>query len=281
MSGPVISAAPGVDPALVDRRSQRLPAVHESDLPVRLMSIAGLEGRMEAHILSKDFSGPATRLALIPAGYGSGVAGAFTADLELFVIRGSLQAGGEELGDNDYLAVRAGQIISGLRAESETLALVMTSAPIRYDTAAGGGLSAPLVGRGGEGAWEEVEQLPGCFVLPLAEGPAGPVFLGAAREWSNTEGPWHSHEAPEEMFVLQGSLTLTERHGNEVVTEHFLPGSYIFRLPERLHAGPGSQAPDSSLAFHRTLGPRATHWTVGDAGLPADAEPGLVDGRPD
>ena len=83
--------------------------VAENDLPSRTMTIAGLEGRMETRILSKDLSGPATRLALIPEGWGTGVVGAFTATVELFVIRGELVVAGDRLGQYDYGAVRSGQ----------------------------------------------------------------------------------------------------------------------------------------------------------------------------
>lgn len=265
MSGPVY------DPALVDRRTQSLRAIEEGDLPSRTMTIAGCEGRIEARILSKDLSGPATRLALIPEGWGSGVVGAFTADLELFVIRGRLSVAGERIGQYDYAAVRAGKVISGLRALADSLALVMTSAPIRYDTSAGGMLSKPLVGLSAAAPWSAVQELPGRFSKPLADGPNGPVWLSGAREWSNDDGPWHVHEAAEEVFVLEGEFTVAERRpaaegagedaGDEV--HRCGPGTYTFRLPGRLHAGPGSASSDLAIAFHRIHGLRSAEWLGG------------------
>ena len=264
-----------VDPALVDRRSRSFRAIEEGDLPSRTMTIAGCEGRIEARILSKDLSGPATRLALIPAGWGSGVVGAFTADLELFVIRGELSVAGQRIGQYDYAAVRAGEVISGLRALADSLALVMTSAPIRYDTSAGGMLSEPLVGLSAAPPWSAVPELPGRFSKPLADGPAGPVWLSGAREWSNEDGPWHVHEAAEEVFVLEGEFTVAERlaaadedgDGTDYREEIHRcgPGTYTFRLAGRSHAGPGSSSSDLAIAFHRMHGPRSVEWSEPDS----------------
>lgn len=273
---PAPAPPPAADPALHDRRRFPLPVIDEGGLPIRSMTIAGLEGRMEARILSKDPSGPATRLARIPRGYGSGMAGAFTADLELFVVHGSLIVGGEAVGENDYAAVRAGQVVSGLRASSDSLALVMTSAPIRYDPSAGGSLSPPLLGRAGAYRWEEAGRTPGRFVMPLADGLLGRVWLSGCKEWGNRAGPWHDHPSPEEVFVLDGSLTITEvpvpppaserrpppafpPDSAQVETRRLRSGSYIYRPPGQLHAGPGSGS-RSALAFHRLLGPGPVRW---------------------
>ena len=265
--------SPAADPALRDRRRSPAPVIHEGELPIRSMTIAGLEGRMEARILSKDPSGPATRLARIPRGYGSGLTGAFTADLELFVITGSLAVGGVAVGENDYAAVQAGQVVSGLRASSDSLALVMTSAPLLYDHSAGGSLSPPLLGRAGAYRWEEEGEAPGRFVMPLADGLRGRVWLSGCKEWDNRAGLWRSHPSPEEMFVLDGSLVITElpapardaappavpSDAAQAEVRRLRSGSYVYRLPGQLHAGPGS-ASGSALAFHRLLGPGPVRW---------------------
>ncbi|MCY4371685.1 MAG: hypothetical protein OXF41_20230 [bacterium] len=257
------------DPALVDRRRRSLRAVAEGDLPSRTMTIAGCEGRIEARILSKDLSGPATRLARIQAGWGSAVVGAFTADLELFVIRGSLVVAGERIGQYDYAAVEAGQVIGGIRAQSSTLALMMTSAPVRYDTSVGGLLSEPLIGLATGAPWEAVPELPGRFVRTLADGPNGGVWLAGAREWSNDDGPWHVHDSAEESFVLEGEFVVTERLGRYAGSEleagkeetyRLGPGTYTFRLGGRAHAGPGSSSSELAIALHRMLGSRTVDW---------------------
>lgn len=261
--------SPPLDPDLHDRRRVSLPVADERELPIRPMRIAGLEGRMEARILSRDRSGPVTRLARIPSGFGSGAAGAFTADLELFVVKGALALGGAEVGENDYAAVRAGQVISGLRAAADSLALVMTSAPVRFDGSAGGGLSAPLLGRAGTFRWEEDAEMPGWFVMPLAEGLCGRVWLSGWKGWGNGGGQWRICDSPEEMLVLDGSLLLAEIplpeseppfDPSRAETRRLGSGSYVYRLPGQPHAGPGSGA-DSALAFHRSLGPGPGRWS--------------------
>lgn len=258
------------DPAVVDRRHRSLLAVREAKLPSRVMTISGCEGRIQARILSKDMSGPATRLVMLSPGWGSGVVGAFTADVELFVIHGDLMVAGERIGQYDYAAVRSGDVIPGIRALSPTLALLMTSAAVRYDSSAGGMLSKPLIGSASGSPWTPVGELPGRFIRPLADGPHGQVWLAGARAWTNEDGPWHSHTGAEETFVLDGEFTITERPsshdpdppdrpvGEQI--HHWEAGTYTYRLPGQLHAGPGSGSSELALAFHRMQGQRTVRW---------------------
>lgn len=258
------------DPAVVDRRHRSLLAVRESGVPSRIMTISGCEGRIEARTLSKDMSGPATRLVMLSSGWGSGVVGAFTADVELFVIRGDLMVAGERVGRYDYAAVRSGEVIPGIRALSPTLALLMTSAPVRYDSSAGGMLSKPLIGSVGASPWTPVSELPGRFIRPLAYGLHGQVWLAGARAWTNEDGPWHSHGGAEEVFVLDGEFTMAERlsghdpdHDRPVDEQihRWEAGTYTYRLPGQLHGGPGSGSSELAIAFHRMQGPRDCLWT--------------------
>lgn len=268
----MVSAA-SRDPALVDRRHRSLAPVRESDLPSRVMTIPGCEGRIEARTLSKDMSGPATRLVMLSSGWGSGVAGAFTADVELFVIRGDLMVAGERVGQYDYAAVRSGEVIPGIRALSSTLALLMTSAPVRYDSSAGGMLARALIGSASGSPWVPVSELPGRFIRPLADGLHGQVWLAGGRGWTNEDGPWHSHPGAEEVFVLDGEFTVAERlsdhdpdtpgGGARDQIHRWEAGTYTYRLPGQLHAGPGSSSSELALAFHRMHGPRDCLWTDG------------------
>jgi len=250
------------DPAVVDRRYRSLPAVREAEVPSRMMTISGCEGRIEARTLSKDMSGPATRLVMLSSGWGSGVVGAFTADVELFVVRGDLMVAGERVGQYDYAAVRSGEVIPGIRALTPTLALLMTSAPVRYDSSVGGMLSKPVIGSASGSPWTPVSELPGRFIRPLADGPHGQVWLAGARSWTNEDGPWHSHPGAEEVFVLDGEFTMAERlPGHDAgKTHHWEAGTYTYRLPGQLHAGPGSGSSELALAFHRMQGHRTIRW---------------------
>lgn len=263
------------DPAVVDRRHRSLLAVREAELPSRVMTISGCEGRIQARTLSKDMSGPATRLVMLGPGWGSGVVGAFTADVELFVIHGDLMVAGERVRQYDYAAVRSGDVIAGIRALLPTLALLMTSAPVRYDSSAGGMLSKPLIGSASGSSWVPVSELPGRFIRPLADGPHGQVWLAGARAWTNEDGPWHSHAGAEEIFVLDGEFTIAERPSghdpgapdNPAAEQihQWAAGTYTYRLPGQLHAGPGSGSSELALAFHRMQGPRDCLWTDGES----------------
>ncbi len=248
------------DPAVVDRRHHQLIVAADFDLPVRTMVISGLDGRLDARILSKDHSGPATRLVRVPLGWGTAQSGAFTADIELFVIEGRLTVAGHEIGQYDYFAVRAGQLIRGLRADTPAVALLMTSAPIRYDTSAGGALAQPQVARAAEETWAAVDRLPGRYVRELAQGPAGAVYISGAREWANDGGPWHYHDGPEEMFVLDGSFTVLENVEGRPIEQVYLPGSYVHRASGVYHAGPGSSSSERAIAYHRVGGTGLTTW---------------------
>lgn len=228
------------------------------------MTIAGLDGRAEARILSKDHSGPTTRLVRLPAGWGTGSAGAFTADLELFIIDGQVTLAGETLGQNDYGAVRSGQVICGLSADIETVALLMTSAPLRYDTSIEREFSEPIVGRPAKVPWVPIAELPGRFVCALANGPHGEVWLSGATEWTNVDGLWHLHDAAEEMFVLDGTLTIIECLGVGGQANTYVPGSYVYRPAGVWHGGPGSSSSEMAIAFHRIHGVRAATWDGAD-----------------
>lgn len=251
-----MSGAVGSDPAVVDRRTTSLIAVQDRSLPTRTMTIAGTDGRIEARILSKDQSGPASRLVRMPAGWGTGMAGSFDARLEVFVVSGALTLGADTLGEYDYALVERGRMLGGVRAESDTVALLMTDAPVRYDLTGGGSLTAATVGRSADVPWSAVAELPGRFSRILFSSPDRHIWLSGARQWSHA-GPWHRHGAAEEMFVLDGALHLVEAGGATV--EHG-PGSYSYRLAGELHAGPGSRSSEMAIAFHRLLGPASLDW---------------------
>lgn len=70
-----------MDPAVVDRRTTHFPGVDEAGLPVRAMSIAGLEGRLAARILSRTCRGRPSDSSRSRVTWGSGVAGGFSADV--------------------------------------------------------------------------------------------------------------------------------------------------------------------------------------------------------
>ena len=257
-----------MDPGRVDRRTSLIAGVNENDLPVRRMTIAGLEGSLDARTLSKDTSGAATLLVDFDIGWRADVAGAFTADIEIYMLDGELTFGGKTIASRDYLAIRAGDLVLGLRTLSPGRALFMTAAPIRYDTAAGG-VPAPLdVVRTADLDWRPLPGHDGRFVKSVRSGVDGEVWLSGSLEWDHRDGLWHRHAGGEECYVIDGEITLVEESADGSGAHTYGPGGYVSRPPGALHVGPGSRASDTALTFHRAWGgPLVTEW-VGDQSAP-------------
>jgi len=256
-----------MDPAVVDRRTTHLPGVDEAELPVRTMSIAGLEGKLAARILSKDMSGPATRIVRFEAGWGSGAAGAFTANVSLLVLSGQVRIGNDLVGQYDFAHIPKRCVVPGIRAEDGTKAVLLTGAPVAYDTTSGGVAGAVEIVRPGEIPWEAQPRQSGRFVKRLASTDSGDSWLSGSIEWSADNGPWHRHQAGEEVLVLDGAMTISELGEHGPQTYSYGPGGYVWRPAGLLHAGPGSSATDMAIAFHHTSGALETEW-VDEQGLP-------------
>jgi len=256
-----------VDPAIVDRRTTHLPGIAEADLPVRTMSIAGLEGKLAARILSKDMTGPATRIVRFQGDWGSRTAGAFTADVSLLVVSGRVRIGEEILDQHDFAYVPQRCEVPGIRAEDGTLALLLTGGPVSYDTTSGGISGAVEVVHSGDIPWETQRHQSGRLVKRLSSTGRGDSWLNGWIEWSGAGGPWHRHPVDEEVFVLDGSITLSELgdQGPEAYT--YLPGGYVWRPADILHAGPGSSVTDMAITFHHTSGDLETEC-VDDQNIP-------------
>jgi hypothetical protein len=243
------------DPALVDRRRTLLAGIAEEDLPRRRMTMSGIEGALDARILSTDLNGDTTRLVRIPPGWGTGLVGSFSADVEVFVIRGDLIIGPETMGPCDFVAIRQARPISGLRSRAGAVALFMSSAPVRYDTHTGGRSAELAVARGTQAPWEPDADRAGRYVRRLGHGLRGEVWLGAADRWQGVS--WHTHVASEEMFVLDEKLAMAELIDGETVVYRYGPGGYCFRPAGRPHGGPGSGCEGPAVTFHRSLGQHA------------------------
>ena len=253
-----MSAVP--DPALVDRTVIHLAGISDASLPIRSMTIPGIDGSLEARILSTDLRGSSTRLVRLRAGWGSEARGAFGAEVEIFVIQGALEAGPHALEAGDYVHLPKGRTIPRLRTTADGAALLMTSAPVRYDTSFQGQPAELAPGRASEQDWIPVPEMPGRHVKPLGRGPVGDVWLGGAREWDHGDGGWHRHPHHEECFVIDGETVLRERSttADEMIAAE--AGAYFFRPAGTLHCGPGSRCDDTMLAFHRAFGHLSTQW---------------------
>lgn len=257
-----------MDPALVDRTATHLAGIDDASLPARSMTIPGIGGSLEARILSTDLRGASTRLVRLSSGWGSQTPGAFTASVELFVIQGALEVGEHVLEAGDYLHAPQNRVVGGLRVADDGAALLMTSAPVRYDTSFMGRPANLAPGRASGQDWAAVPQMPGRLMKPLGRGAAGDVWLGGAHQWDHGDGGWHSHPHHEECFVFDGEITLRERHEDPDAVVTAGPGTYFFRPAGVLHCGPGSRCDDTALAFHRAFGDLRTDWDRPDAADP-------------
>lgn len=249
-----------MDPALVDRRANHLAGIDDASLPIRSMTIPGIDGSLEARILSTDLKGSSTRLVRLRPGWGPETRGAFSAEVELFVIGGSLAVGAHTLEAGDYVHVPKGRTITRLRVIESGAALVMTSAPVGFDRSFQGPPADLALGRASGRDWEPVPEMPGRHVKRLGRGPVGDVWLAGAREWDHGDGRWHRHPHHEECFMISGEVTLRERpdRADELLTVG--SGTYFFRPAGVLHCGPGSVCEDTMLAFHRAFGDSSTEW---------------------
>ena len=267
-SEPVAPAA-GVDPAVVDRNVTHLAGIDDASLPVRSMTIPGINGSLEARILSTDLRGSSTRLVRLGSGWGSETSGAFTATVELFMVQGALAVDDHVLETGDYLQIPQNRVVGKLRVTHDGAALLMTSGPVRYHQHFRGGPADLKPARASDQDWVPVPQMPGRLMKPLGRGPVGDVWLGGAHQWDHRDGRWHSHPHHEECFVIDGEITLRERYEDPDEALTAGPGTYFFRPAGVLHCGPGSRCDDTALTFHRTFGDLHTDWDHDAA-----AEPG-------
>ncbi len=249
-----------MDPALVDRTVTHLAGIDDASLPTRPMTIGGITGSIEARILSTDLRGSSTRLVRLRTGWGSETPGAFSAAVELFVVQGALEVGNHVLETGDYLHVPQERVVPRLRVADDGAALLMTTAPVRFDPSFVGPPADLAPGRASDQDWVPVPQMPGRLMKRLGRGSVGDVWLGGAHKWDHGEGPWHCHPHHEECFVIDGEIILRERRQGSDALVTAGPGTYFFRPAGVAHSGPGSRCEDTALAFHRAFGDLHTEW---------------------
>lgn len=243
-----------IDPALTDRTIRPIVGIRHAEQADRPMTIPGIERSAHARILSTTLRGAATRIVHLESGWGSRLAGAFTAAVELFVLKGDLSVGSVELTDYDYVLIPGGGVIGGFRTESGAFALLMTSGPVRYDTSSGGASADVVLGRPSETEWEKERPGAEIFARPVATTAFGQVWLGSTLLSQDSE-IWHRHPHDEETFVLEGAFSCIDRPDGESVTSTASPGSYFYRPAGTPHTAPAALGQETVLTFHRSLGP--------------------------
>jgi len=241
-----------MDPALIDRTTQPILGISDGGQLVRTMTIAGIESNVPAKILSTNLRGSSTRMVRLESGWGSRLAGAFTADVEVFVLKGDIEIGSVGLGAYEYAAIPGGGVVGGFRSRQGAIALMITSGPIRYDTSTGGAPARIVVGRPSETSWHREFEGLDIDVRPIATSEISEVWLGSTG-LSPGNPAWHKHPFDEETFVLEGELQYRDFANGEIVTTDASPGSYFYRPAGWRHCGPLSVGEETPLMFHRSL----------------------------
>jgi hypothetical protein len=252
-----------MDPALTDRTTRPIVGIRHTEQPVRPMIIPGIEQSVHARILSTNPRAAATRIVRLESGWGTRLAGAFTAAVEVFVLKGDLIVGQVKLTDYEYALIPSGGMIGGFRTETGAIALLMTSGPVRYDSSSGGAAARLAVGRPVETQWGREWHGVDLFVRPLATTAFGQVWLGSTQLSPDSE-IWHRHPHDEETFLLEGAFSCVDRLDGETVMTSAKPGTYFYRPAGIQHTAPAVLGQETVLTFHRSLGPHESDLVESD-----------------
>jgi hypothetical protein len=216
-------------------------------------------GVAAARALSRDDqSGAATELIQFPAGW-SAPTGAFSADVEIFMLNGRMQIGTYRLRQHSYAHLPAGVCSGPWKAQEATIALWMPAATPHF-VAAGAHATDTRLDRYIPGI--DTTALPWCGTITPgfppgamrktlrcdAESGANTWLLGVLPQWRDNRV--EIHPVVEEAYVLLGEMN---GPGGTMT-----PGSYFWRPPFIPH-GPFS-ADTGALIFFRSDGPLRTDY---------------------
>ena len=223
---------------MVDRRFQPVTVPEPRSFPSRPMTIHGLEGRPDAWVLSRDGSGPSTRLLEVPPGWGTLLRGSFTGDVELFVISGQVEADGRVLGAHTLWGARAGTLVSGLGSSEGATLLLFSGAPLRFMPGEGEEdprRAEPVVA--GEQEWIQMSDAPpNSRQRELAPSLRGGLFWQTAAIDLNLDR-WYVNDEPTEVFVLEGSWQQAARGRQGMEVMEFRRDGYFYRPAGVWHGG--------------------------------------------
>ena len=226
------------DPGVVDRRFQPVTVPGPRAFPSRPMTIHGLQGRPDAWILSRDGSGPSTRLLEVPPGWGTSLRGSFTGDVELFVISGQVEADGHLMGSHTLWGARAGTVVGGLGSSEGATLLLFAGAPLRFmpgDGEEDPGRPAPVAA--GEREWIQMPGAPpNSRQRELAPSLGGGAFWQTAAVDLRLD-TWYVDADPTEVFVLEGVWQQAMRRREGVEVGDFVREGYFYRPAGVWHGG--------------------------------------------
>lgn len=212
--------------------------IQSADVEPETWNLLGFSANTITQILSRDEqTGASTELVELPQGWKNH-GGYFTADLEIFILKGELQIGSYQLGCYSYASIPAGVCTGKWRAIQDTKMLWMPAASIQLISASEdlptakrhlyipslNTFSLPWGGTITPGF------PPGAMRKSLRTDPEAAIntwMLGVLPQWADFRSRYHP--VFEETFVLQGTIT-----GNRgTMTE----GCYFWR-PSHIPHGP-------------------------------------------
>lgn len=227
------------------------------------MTIHGLEGRPAAWILSRDGSGPSTRLLEVPPGWGASRSGSFTGDVELFLLSGQVEADGHLLGAGALWSAREGTRIGGLGSAGGATLLLFSGAPLRFMPGEGQedpDRPDPVVA--GERGWTQMPDAPpNTRQRELAPSLRGGVFRQTAAVDLGLDA-WYVEDEPTEVFVLEGVWQEASRLRDGPAVVEYARGGYFYRPAGVWHGGVRTGTSTVALLLVRASG---------EASRPADA----------
>ena len=237
-----------LDPAVIDRSKRYIGPVDGLSLPGRDMTISGIDEKAAARILSKHPKGPTTRFVELPAGWGARRPGAFTADVELFVIKGALVIDGRRVGPHCLVTMEQAAAVGELRTEHGLSGLLFTGAPVRFAAGSSEESQARVLSFV-DRDWEIAG--PGMLAKTMA-GPVVTSRLVMAGHVATTG--WTRHSQWSERFVLTGRWREQAATGEDPGEPILMgAGSYLSRPAGVGFDGPGGGTDTTAVFLDRVV----------------------------
>lgn len=219
------------------------------------MTIHGLEGRPAAWILSRDGSGPSTRLLEVPPGWGTSRSGSFTGDVELFLLSGQVEADGHLLGADTLWSAKEGTRVGGLGSAEGATLLLFSGAPLRFMPGEGQeDPHRPDPVAAAERGWIQAPGAPpNTRQRELAPALRGGVFRQTAAVDLGLDA-WCADDEPAEVFVLEGVWQEASRRREGLAVVEYARGGYFYRPAGVWHGGDRTGTSTVALLLVRATG---------------------------
>lgn len=220
--------------------------VHVSRVPWQAFAL--LPGTRARTLSADRDTVRAAYFVALPAGYSrSAAAIAVDASVDLIVVSGALDFGGQRLGPNDFAFVPTATAVPAMRTAAGAELLLFAdpppvgSAAVKLQQASG-----VTITRFDARAWREasIARAAGLElaleVQTLKQDPATTARTWYVRQAAGGIVPWERHSVVEEGFLIAGEYRLAERLPGRTLIGDYRPGGYFRRPPGIVHSGPRS-----------------------------------------